>query len=201
MNTMKKILSTILLTLGVMSMANAKSIVIYFSRADENYSVGTITEGNTAKVAKIIAAETGSDIWEIKPVQPYPKSYNECIKVAQDEQRAKARPAFMGDVPDLSGYDTVYLGSPNWWGDFPMIVYTFLEKANLDGKTVRLFVTHEGSGSNLLESNLKKAVPKATVTKSLAIRGSTAQNDKAATEKAVKNWLKQLLAENRIAAN
>lgn len=114
MNTMKKILSTILLTLGVMSMANAKSIVIYFSRADENYSVGTITEGNTAKVAKIIAAETGSDVWEIKPAQPYPKSYNECIKVAQDEQRAKARPAFMGDVPDLSGYDTVYLGSPNW---------------------------------------------------------------------------------------
>lgn len=190
MNTIKKLISTILLALGVMSMANAKSIVIYFSRADENYSVGTITEGNTAKVAKIIATETGSDVWEIKPAQSYPKSYNECIKVAQDEQRAKARPAFMGDVPDLSGYDTVYFGSPNWWGDFPMMVYTFLKKANLDGKTIRLFVTHEGSGSNVLESNLKKAKPKATVTKSLSIRGSTAQHDKAAAEKAVKSWLK-----------
>ena len=171
------------------STGSGTSIVIYFSRADENYSVGTITEGNTAKVAKIIAAETGSDIWEIKPVKAYSKSYNECINVAQKEQREKARPAFEGAIPDLSGYDTIYLGSPNWWGDFPMIVYTFLEKANLEGKTIRLFVTHEGSGSGGLESSLKKAEPKAKITKSLAIRGTTAQNDKAATEKAVKGWL------------
>ncbi|MCQ2595934.1 MAG: flavodoxin [Treponemataceae bacterium] len=186
---MKKFISSILIILGVTTMVNAKSMVIYFSRADENYSVGTITEGNTAKVAKIIAAETQSDIWEIKPVNAYPKNYKECINVAQKEQREKARPAFEGEIPDLSGCDTIYLGSPNWWGDFPMIVYTFLEKANLEGKTIRLFVTHEGSGSGGLESSLKKAEPKANVTKSLAIRGTTAQNDKAATEKAVKGWL------------
>lgn len=186
---MKKLISILLIALGVVTMANAKSIVIYFSRADENYSVGTIAEGNAAKVAKIIAAETGSDVWEIKPVKAYPKSYNECINVAQKEQREKACPAFSGNIPDLSEYDTVYLGSPNWWGDFPMIVYTFLDKANLEGKTIRLFVTHEGSGSAGLESNLKKTEPKAKVTKSLSIRGTTAQKDKAATEKAVKGWL------------
>ena len=72
---MKKIISSILIALGVLTMENARSMVIYFSRADENYSVGTITEGNTAKVAKFIAAETGSDIWEIKPVNAYPKNY------------------------------------------------------------------------------------------------------------------------------
>ena len=113
----------------------AKSIVIYFSHTGENYSVGVIQEGNTAKVAKAIAVAAGADIWELKETDPYPVQYNACIDRAKKELKAKARPAFKGEVPDLSKYDVVYLGYPNWWGDAPMVVYSLLEKAKIDGKT------------------------------------------------------------------
>ena len=114
-----------------MSLSNAaeaaKSIVIYFSHTGENYSVGVIQEGNTAKVAKEIARQTGAAIWELKEAEPYPAKYNDCIARAKKELQTKARPAFQGNPPDLTAYDTIYLGYPNWWGDAPMVVYAFLE--------------------------------------------------------------------------
>ena len=116
--------------------AAEKSIVVYFSHAGENYGVGNVTEGNTAKVAKILAAKTGSEIYEIQELKPYPTDYQKCVDLAKDEQRRKARPAIKGELPDLSGYQTIYLGYPNWWGDCPMIVYAFLEKCKLDGKVI-----------------------------------------------------------------
>ena len=108
-----------------------KSIVIYFSHTGENYSVGFITVGNTAKVAKEIALETGGATWEIKEKNPYPTRYTPCIEVAKKEMQAKARPEFVGEAPDLSDYDTIYLGYPNWWADAPMIVYSFLDKVKI----------------------------------------------------------------------
>ncbi len=117
----------------------SKSIIIYFSHTGENYSVGVITVGNTAKVAKEIAAQTGAETWEIKEKNPYPEKYTPCIEVAKKEMQAKARPEFVGEVPDLSAYDTIYLGYPNWWADAPMVVYSFLDKAKIDGKKILPF--------------------------------------------------------------
>ena len=168
-----------------------KAIVVYFSHTGENYSVGVITEGNTAKVAKVIAAKTGADIFEIKETKPYPHSYDECIDVAKKELREKARPEIAGDLPDLTDYQVVYLGYPNWWGDCPMIVYSFLEKSKIEGKTILPFCTHEGSGLGSTAKNLQKAFPDAKVElNGLSLRGATAQKDAAATEQAVDKWLK-----------
>ena len=164
---------------------------MYFSRADENYSVGTITEGNTAVIAKMIATKTGSDTFEIVPEKAYPKNYRECTDVAKDEQRKNARPAYMGDV-DTSGYDTIYIGYPIWWGDLPMIVYTFLEKHDLNGKMLVPFCTHEGSGLSGTDNSLKKAYKTVTVKSALSMRGATAQNKRAEAEKSVDEWLKKL---------
>ena len=170
-----------------------KAIVVYFSHTGENYSVGVITEGNTAKVAKVIAAKTGADIFEIKEAKPYPQSYDECIDVAKKELRDKARPEIAGDLPDLTDYQVVYLGYPNWWGDCPMIVYTFLEKSNIEGKTILPFCTHEGSGLDSTAKNLQKVFPGAKVEMNgLSLRGATAQKDAAATEQAVDKWLNSL---------
>ena len=170
-----------------------KAIVVYFSHTGENYSVGVIAEGNTAKVAKVIAAKTGADIFEIKETKPYPHSYDECIDVAKKELRDKARPEIAGDLPDLTDYQVVYLGYPNWWGDCPMIVYSFLEKSNIEGKTILPFCTHEGSGLGSTAKNLQKAFPGAKVElNGLSLRGTTAQKDAAATEQAVDKWLKSL---------
>ena len=168
----------------------AKSIVIYFSHTGENYSVGVIQEGNTAKVAKEIASQTGAELWELKEAEPYPVKYNDCIARAKKELQGKARPAFQGTAPDLSKYDVVYLGYPNWWGEAPMVVYSLLEKMNIDGKTILPFCTHEGSGLGSTASKLAKAFPKAKIEQNgLAIYGHVAQKDAEAVKKAVAEWL------------
>ena len=173
--------------------AAEKAIVVFFSHTGENYSVGVITEGNTAKVAKEIARQTGAPIHEIKEAEPYPVKYNDCIARAKKELQGKARPAIKGVIPDLSAYDTIYVGYPNWWGDAPMVVYSFLEKAKIDGKTIIPFCTHEGSGLGSTARNLAKAFPKAKVEqKGFALRGTTAQKDAEAVKKNVAEWLKAL---------
>ena len=167
------------------------SIVVYYSRADENYNVGDITVGNTAKVATEIAKQTGANLYEIKPVKPYPANYKECIEVAQQEKNDNARPQIATTVENFAQYRTVYLGYPNWWGDMPMIVYTFIESQNFDGKTVIPFMTHEGSGLSGTPQKLRKALPKANVTEGIAITGSTAQNKPDEVAKKVSELIKQ----------
>ncbi|MGI6008075.1 MAG: flavodoxin [Ruminococcus sp.] len=88
------------------------ALIVYFSWS-----------GNTEAVAQEIQNQTGADLFEIVPAEPYTDDYDELLDVAQEEQSSDARPA-IADTADLSGYDTVYLGFPNWWGDMPMIIYT-----------------------------------------------------------------------------
>ena len=170
----------------------SKALVLYFSRADENYSVGTITEGNTAVLAKMIAQKTGADIFEIVPQNAYPKNYRECTDVAKDEQRKNARPAYVGNI-DTAGYDTVYIGYPIWWGDLPMIVYTFLENNDFSGKTVYGFCTHAGSGSAGTGTKLANTLSGSYVnTDILAIAGTTAQNEQSSAKQSVEEWLSEI---------
>ena len=115
--------------------AAEKSIVIYFSHTGENYAVGVIKEGNTAKVAKEIAHQTGASIWEIKEADPYPVKYDDCITRAKKELQAKACPAFQGTAPDFATYDTIYLGYPNWWGSAP--IQLFLNTQKKDARSGR----------------------------------------------------------------
>ena len=189
----KKIVITVLtIVLGVYGMnaeENNKSLVVYFSHTGEQYSVGVVTEGNTAKIAKIIAAKVGADLLEIVPEKPYPSKYKPCIDLAQTELRQNVRPAYKGDI-DTSKYDTIYIGYPIWWGEMPMVVFSFLDKHDLNGKTILPFCTHEGSSISGTDRTLAKKYPKATVKSPLAVRGSVAQNNKSESEKSVSNWLK-----------
>lgn len=115
---------------------NSKILVAYFSRTGENYNVGVIEKGNTHIIAEIIAEETGANIFEIQPVNPYPDTYDECTDVAREEQNENARPEIVGSVDNMEQYDTVFIGYPIWWGDLPMVVYTFLESYDFSGKTI-----------------------------------------------------------------
>ena len=166
-----------------------KTLVVYYSRTGENYAVGNIAEGNTAIVAKMIAAKTGADLFEIKTVKAYAADYNTCIEEAKKELRDDARPEIVGDVADFAKYDTIYVGYPIWWGVPPMCVFTFFEKHDWAGKTVKPFATHEGSGLGGSVRAIKKALPAATVTDGLAIQGQTAQNDRPAAQAAVERWI------------
>lgn len=173
---------------------NGKILVAYFSRVDENYSVGYITEGNTAKIAKIIARKTNADLFEIKTVRTYDKNYEKATQEAREEQSKKSRPELSADLSqtEIEKYDTIFIGYPIWWGDLPMAMYTFLENKNLDGKTIVPFCTHEGSGLSGTVNTFRSMFKNSSVKNGLAIRGRTAQNDSSASEKAIDDWLENI---------
>ncbi len=174
-------------------MEQRKVLVTYFSRTGENYGVGNIEKGNTCIVAEMIAAATGGTLFEIEPVKAYPAGYDDCVDIAKKEQEAGARPAIKGDIA-VEDYDVIFIGYPNWWGDMPMAVYTFIEKHNWQGKTVVPFCTHEGSGLSATERYIATACKGADVAvgKGLAIQGRVAQENRAAAQKKVNGWLTEL---------
>lgn len=173
------------------TMKNKNVLVAYFSRTGENYNVGKISKGNTRIIAEMIAEETGGKLFQIEPVNPYPDEYNACVDIAKTEKENKSRPAIKGDIA-VEEYDVIYIGYPNWWGDMPMLVYTFIEKHDWQGKTVIPFCTHEGSGLSDTENKIKKACDGATVLNGLAIRGTTAQKSQEQARKTTKGWLANL---------
>lgn len=171
--------------------AEKKVLVVFFSHTGENYAVGHIEKGNTHIIAEMIADETGGKLFEIVPEKAYPAAYNECIDIAKKEQAAQTRPAVKGDV-DVENYDVIFLGYPNWWGDMPMPVYTFLEKHDWAGKTVIPFCTHEGSGLSGTEKRVAGVCKGAAVGKGLAVKGTTAQHSGDQARKSVVSWLERL---------
>lgn len=103
------------------------------------------------------------------------------------EQREDARPALRTPPPDVSQYDVVFIGAPVWWGEYPMVVRTFMDQVDLNGKTVIPFSTHEGSGLGAYSSQLSNQWPQANILKGLAVRGSQAADSRADVE----NWLSE----------
>ena len=168
--------------------ASSSAAVVFYSRIGENYQVGVIEEGNTAKVAKEIAAQTSAELIEVKPAKAYPDGYDACCDVALAEQEENARPELV-EIPDLSAYDTIYLGYPIWWGDLPMFMYTLLENGDFAGKTIYPFCTHEGSGLSGTPANIADACPDAEVGEGLDLRGKTAQESPDEVQSAVADWL------------
>ncbi|WP_136194029.1 flavodoxin [Actinomyces procaprae] len=152
---------------------NSSILVVYFSRTEGVYG-GDLTVGNTARIAQMIQDRTGADSYEIVPLADYPSDYQETTEVAQEELDADARPEIRDPLPDVSGYDTVFVGAPIWWGEYPMVVRTFLDAVDLNGKTVIPFTTHEGSGLGNTQQQLEAQYPQATVLDGLAVRGSQA---------------------------
>lgn len=164
------------------------AIIIYFSRADENYFGGEkryIETGNTEVIARMIQKQTGADLFKIEPLHPYAADYDTCIAEARQDLRSKARPELVSYPENLDRYDTVYLGYPNYWGTAPMHVFTLLEKYDFSGKTIKPFCTHEGSGMGHSERDVKNACPWATVAHGLAVYGSSVYG----AEDVVKSWI------------
>ena len=164
---------------------NKKSIVIYFSRADENYSVGYIEKGNTEVIAEYIRDLTGAELFKVERKTPYAKDYMTCIAEAQKEINNDERPAIVRTLDSIDGYDVVYIGGPVYWGYLPQPMVTQLEKLDFSGKIVRPFTTHEGSGLGSVPTQLKRICKGATVTDGLAIRGASVYSAKGKVE----NWI------------
>ena len=165
-----------------------KSIVIFFSHAGDNYSVGNIEVGNTKIVADYISEITSADQFEIVTHKYDGMAYMPLIELAKEEANKGELPPYEGTAPDLSQYDTVFIGGPVWWGTYPQVMFTLFKDINLDGKTVIPFTTHEGSGLASCARDVKKAFPNAKVTGEFSIYGHEVRTGKAKVEK----WLKSL---------
>ena len=171
-------------------MENKKALVVFFSRAGENFFPGgprVIEKGNTHVAAEILAELTNADLFEIQSVEGYSDVYRECAAKAKAELDSNARPELKEDM-DISGYDVIYLGYPNWCGTMPMPVWTFLENHDFAGKVVCPFCTNEGSGLANSVADLEKLVPAAERKEGLSIKGSQVQDSKAEFEA----WLEKL---------
>lgn len=161
---------------GTVQTADGKSLVVYFSvpettnadnmSAEEEYSTVVIDGevlGNTQYVAHVIQENTGADIFRIEPVTPYPMDHAELEEVATEEKRSNAMPEIAAEIENPEQYTTIFLGYPNWYGDMPRIIYSFLEQYDLSGKTIVPFVTSGGSGFSNTISTIANLQPNATV--------------------------------------
>ena len=168
----------------------SESLIIYFSRAGENYFGGelkNIEKGNTEVIAEYIEDLTSANLFKVEPANEYPLDYMECIDVAQKEQENDARPEIKEALTDIGKYDVIYIGFPNWWGTLPMPMWTQLEQLDFEGKTVKPFVTHEGSGFGSSEKDLKKLCEGADIKKGLSIPGANVYDAK----DIVARWVKE----------
>lgn len=179
-----------------------KSLVVYFSvpetddpenmtQEEENSAVVIDGEvlGNTQYVAQTIQERVGGDIFRIEPDKAYPTDHEELVDLASKEQEEGARPALKEKIETMDQYETIFLGYPNWWGDMPMILYSFLDETDLAGKTIIPFNTHGGSGFSDTIDSIKKEEPSAKVIED----GYSVNRDEAADSKeAVIKWLNDL---------
>ncbi len=151
---------------------NQKSIVIYFSRADENYAVWNIQKWNTQVIAEYIQELVWADLFKVERKIPYSKDYAICCDEAKVEIEHDERPEIVNTLESIDNYEVVYIWWPIYRWQLPQPMVTQLEKLNWKWKIVRPFVTHEWSWLAWVPSQLRNICKWAEILDWLAIRGS-----------------------------
>ena len=149
------------------------SAVVFFTLLHnrEGVSDALAKVGNTQRLAIEIASTTkATTVFELNTVNKYPASYDAIVNLAQEEQ-ANNTVVPLESVPDISDFQTIYLGFPNWWGSYPQAVATFIDNNDFSNKTVYVFVTHEGSRFGRSIHDLKEKLPTAQIIPLLHMRG------------------------------
>ena len=144
---------TFSLSEGRMEPESSKVLVVIFSRT-----------GHTKPLAEYIAEDLNADLYEIEAKVPYTdddiKYYTNC-RADREQNDPSARPEIAGELPDVTGYDTVFIGYPIWHGQAPKIIYTLLEGVDLSGKTIIPFCTSHSSPLGTSAENLHPLAPDA----------------------------------------
>ena len=162
---------------------NKKSLVIYFSRADENYAVGYVDKGNTEYIAEYVRDIIGADLFKVEPLIPYSKEYNKCILEAK--QRVGNAP-IKNKINNISKYEVIYIMTPVYWGSFAPEIETAIKDLDFTGKIVRIVTTHEGSGlANVVEDIKKICIGANILNDSIAIKGT----DCIRARDTIENWI------------
>ena len=180
--------------------AGGKAISVYFSRVgntefpDDVDAISSATlnrkngelKGNAQLIAEWAADEAGCETFEIVTEESYPSDYDQTVDFAKEEQTQNKRPALKNALKNVDNYSTVYLTFPNWWADMPMAVYSFFDAYDFSGKTINVFITHEGSGFSRTIDTIRELEPNAVVTEAVAVRGGNASNE----ENTIREWVK-----------
>lgn len=157
--------------------AKAKALIVYFSWG-----------GNTRVLAKQMAELVGADLFELVPAEPYTRNRDEIEEVSEREIREGYQPKLAAMPENLEQYDVIYVGSPCWFATIAPPVASFLATADLEGKVVAPFMTHEGSRMGRSIADIKRLAPKARVTEGLPVYGSRVEQ----AEAEIKAWLKKI---------
>ena len=181
-------------TIPLTARPQGKVAIVYFSQSKV---------GNTATVARWIQKHAGGDLIALDPVKPYPEPYSATLKAVERDFNEGRLPA-LKTVPDLAGYDVIFLGSPIWYGSYAPVLETFLKTNPLAGKTVAPFCTHGGHGEGRFATDLRRACPQARLLDVLVLRGSNQIERRLGrgislrhTEDDVVKWLNRVFAERK----
>ena len=156
---------------------SSKILIAYYSHS-----------GNTQEIANQIQKMVGGDLFSIEPVEKYPSSYRETLKVSKVQIDNDIKPDLIEEVEDFEQYDVFFVGSPNWYSTIAPPVTSFLAKYNLTGKTVIPFVTHGGGGRANCIIDIKKIIPNVTVFEGFVISGSRVNS----AEEKIRIWLREI---------
>lgn len=186
------------------SSAQSRTLIIYFSQPEEmkadavdGFSGASVLQKNTPEtgstqfLAQMIQKQTQGDLFRIETATLYPRQHDALLRVAEKEQQTNARPSLKTPLPDLSDYDTIYVGYPIWWYTMPMVIYSLFEQNDFAGKTVIPFTTH--GGSRLADSlqEISRMQPQAKlITRALSISRNDISDPDVPTQ--VEQWVKQV---------
>ena len=125
-----------------------KMLVVYY----------TWSNGNTERIAKMLAEATGADLMQIDTEKPYEGSYNEAVDQGQEEVNRGYEPKLKPLTKDIKDYDVIAVGTPTWWYTMAPAVRTFLRGQDWNGKTVIPFMTNGGWPGRVIK-DMKAACP------------------------------------------
>ena len=141
--------------------------------------------GNTRFVAEEIQKQTYGEIWEIRPQKSYPMQYNACVEQARKEIQAGFQPELAVSLKNLSDYDVIFVGSPNWWSTIAPPVATFLSQGDFSGKIIIPFITHGGGGMARCAEAIRKRSPSSQHLSGKAFRGENIRRE----SDTIRQWL------------
>lgn len=176
----------------------SKILVAYFSWADNAVlaedvdavsSPSVIPPGNVQQLAGWVQEETGADVFSIRVTDPYPSDWDECLERANQERGDNARPELVENIEDLSQYDTIFLGYPNWWYGVPMALLTFLESNDFSGKQVFLFCSHGTGGLANSVEIISEAIPDAEISDNIF---DCYEEEASSSEEPIRQWVQEL---------
>lgn len=168
-----------------------KSLIVYYSRRGENFVDGAVRKlsvGNTELLATVLQKLTGADTFRIEPRFDYSKDYYKCIDQARQDLLKGVRPELKRYPESIDSYDVIYLGYPNYWGTMPMAVFSFLERFDFTGKTIKPFCSHSGDGMGRSEQDLRRVCKTARIISGFPVSSSEIKGELSAIE----DWVQEL---------